>query len=68
MGVYTDGAAAMASKHSEVIAFIKEKAPNVVNTHYMLQHETLLAKCIDDELYHVLHIVVITVNYAKHSL
>lgn len=65
VGVCTDGAAAMTGKRSGVIAFIKEKAPNVVSTHCMLHREALVAKRIDDELYQVLQVVVKTVNYVK---
>ncbi|XP_076047489.1 zinc finger BED domain-containing protein 5-like [Oratosquilla oratoria] len=65
VGVCTDGAAAMTGKRSGVIAFIKERAPNVVSTHCMLHREALVAKRIDDELYQVLQIVVKTVNYVK---
>lgn len=64
MGV-SDGAAAMTSKISGVIAFIKQKASHVVATHCMLHREALVAKKMNNSLSQVLQEVFQVVNFIK---
>ena len=44
LGICTDGATSMTGKHSGIVASIREKAPNIIQTHCMIHREVLVAK------------------------
>ena len=49
-----DGAASMTGKKSEAVARIREKVPNIIQTHCMIHHEVLAAKHLRQSLCDVL--------------
>ena len=65
VGICTDGAASMTGKHSGTVARIREKAPNVMQTHCMIHREVLAAKHWGQSLCDVLSSCVEIVNSIK---
>ena len=65
VGVCTDDAASMTGKHSGVVARIREKVPNIVQTHCMIHRAALVAKHLGKSLSEVLSLCVKVVNSIK---
>ena len=65
VGICTDGAASMTGKHSETVARIKLKVPNIVQTHCMIHSEVLAAKHLGKSLSEVLSACVEVVKSIK---
>ena len=63
--VCTDGAPAMLGCCSGFQTLVKEKSPNIVNTHCIIHRQALMIKTMPDELSHVLDKVIKTVNFIK---
>ncbi|XP_039113481.1 SCAN domain-containing protein 3 isoform X1 [Hyaena hyaena] len=67
VGVCSDGAASMTGRRSEVVAQIKELAPECKITHCFIHREGLAMKKISAELNSVLTDTVKIVNYVKSN-
>ena len=65
MGICTDGAASMTGKQSGAVARIREKVPNIIQTHCMIYREVLDAKHLGQSLCDVLSSCVKIVNSIK---
>ena len=65
MGICTDGAALMTGKHSGAVARIRERVPNIIQTHCMIHREVLAAKHLGQSLCDVLSSCVKIVNSIK---
>ena len=65
MGICTDGAASMTGKHSGAVARIREKVPNIIQTHCMIHREVLAAKHLGQSFCDVLSSCVKIVNSIK---
>ena len=64
-GICTDGAASMTGKHSGAVARIRERVPNIIQTHCMIHREVLAAKHLGQSLCDVLSSCVKIVNSIK---
>ena len=65
VGICTDGAALMTGKHSGAVARIRERVPNIIQTHCMIHREVLAAKHLGQSLCDVLSSCVKIVNSIK---
>ena len=65
VGIYTDGADSMTGKHSGAVARMREKVPNIIQTHCMIHREVLAAKHLGQSLCDVLSSCVKIVNSIK---
>ena len=63
--VCTDGAAAMVKYSKDFVSRVKERNPDVIVTHCLIHHETLVAKTLPADLASVLNNVVHMVNFVK---
>lgn len=65
VGVCTNGASAMLGCRSDCLPLVKEKSPDVTDTHCTIHHQALMVKTMPDELKNVLNDVIKAVNFIK---